>query len=282
MEFNIQLVITAALSLAVLGFLFALILAIASKKLAVKKDPRVEKINDILPQANCGACGYIGCADYAKAIIEGKAEISECPVGGQETADEIADILGVESGETVKNIAMIKCSLAGTSSEKFEYKGIETCAASKIISGGIKECSYACIGLGDCIKVCPVDAISKNDEGRIIIDDEKCIGCSKCVKECPNDIIEMVPHSKTVHVLCRNHDLGKAVNQVCKVGCIACRICQKKCPHDAIHVVDNLAVIDYEKCTECGICVEACPKKCIFFVNGKPVVEKSAEEKAEA
>ena len=252
--------------LGIMGVVSGLILAYASKRFAVKVDPKVKEIEKILPGLNCGACGYAGCYAYAKAVAEGKADLNLCKPGAAKVAEELGKIMGKNVDSTEPMVAQRYCN-GGTNvtTKKFDYKGIQTCKAANLINNGFKECAYSCLGFGDCSKVCPVNAIHMDDNNLPQIDKEKCIGCEKCVTECPRNILKMAPKKARVHVRCSSHDPGKNVVKVCKVGCIACRKCENECSFDAIHVIDNLAVIDYSKCKNCTKCAQVCPRKIIII-----------------
>lgn len=261
-----NIILTSLLSMGGLGLVLAGGLAIASKKLAVETDPRADAIVEALPGANCGACGYPGCSGLAKSIVENKAPINACPVGGPAVAAKIAKIMGVSEVDSAndKKIARVLCQgVKSKAKNKSEYHGVMTCKAASMINGGPKGCSFACIGFGDCVKVCPVDAITMGEDGLPIIDEEKCTGCGLCVKECPKLVLDLTSNKNEVHVRCRATMKGKDTRAVCSIGCIACKMCEKVCPFDAIHVIDNVAVIDYEKCRNCMLCVEKCPTKTI-------------------
>ena len=254
-------------SLAVLGGMglgAGILLAYASKKFAVKEDEKVGKIESILPGVNCGACGYAGCHAYAEAVASGKAEVNLCKPGGEKVMKEICSIMGKEGVSAEPKVAQRYCNGGRKESKsKFDYEGIETCKAASIINNGFKQCTYSCLGLGDCERSCPVNAITIDENSLPQIDKEKCIGCEKCVIECPRNILHMVPKKSRVHVRCSSKDPGKVVTKVCTIGCIACKLCEKACPFDAIHVIDNLAIIDYDKCKNCTKCAQVCPRKII-------------------
>ncbi|NLP33768.1 MAG: RnfABCDGE type electron transport complex subunit B, partial [Clostridiales bacterium] len=221
-------------------------------------------VRDLLPGANCGGCGYAGCDACAKAIADGEAPVNVCPVANAEAHAAIAEVMGAEVTSTEKMAAFVKC--AGTcdkTKNNYNYYGVQDCKAAASIPGnGSKACGYGCMGLGSCVKVCAFDAIHIVD-GVAYVDKEKCTGCSKCVVECPNNLIELVPvKSKTV-VACSSEDKGKDVRTYCSTGCIGCRLCVKNCEYDAIHVENNIAKIDYSKCTNCGKCAAVCPVKVI-------------------
>jgi len=246
-----------------MGVIFGALLAIASKIFEVKKDERIPQITDCLPGANCGGCGFAGCSSYAEAIVLEGAPMNCCPVCSQEVIDKISEILGVESVVAEKRRAFIMCSgQSGIASEKYIYDGADDCHAAMRLSGGHKACTYACLGLGSCVKKCTFNAISINN-GIAQVDESLCGGCGACAEECPKDVIKILPVSTKVQVMCSSKDKGKVTRQVCSVGCIGCGICAKNCPEQAIEMSDNKAFIDVAKCTNCGTCIEKCPQKII-------------------
>ena len=254
----------ALLVLGALGLGASLGLGIASKKLAVKTDPRIEKLAEFLPGANCGGCGYAGCGGFAEAVINDGIAVTKCPVCDVSTIENICKEFGFEAGARVKMVARILCAGGDNRVGRgFGYKGVTDCKAAALICGGDKNCPYGCLGYDTCIKACPFDAISSGPSGIPVIDDSKCTGCGSCVEACPKNIIRLVPESKKIHVLCSSRDRGKAVRSVCPVGCVGCGLCAQVCPFEAIEIVNNLAVIDYSKCKQCGLCVTKCPQKSI-------------------
>ncbi|WP_026475935.1 RnfABCDGE type electron transport complex subunit B [Alkaliphilus transvaalensis] len=259
-----QVIVLPIVSLGGMGLLFGAGLAYASKKFGTEVDPKLLLIRDALPGANCGGCGVPGCDSFAKAVFEGKLPVNGCPVGGAECASALAKIMGVEETESVKTVAKVICNGTTTKcKERFEYKGVQDCVAASMVGGGSKSCEYGCLGLGTCVRACPFDAIEIVD-GRIAkIIPEKCTACGKCVEVCPKKVIDMVPYDQDVVIACNNKEVGKVVRQKCSVGCIACKICVKSCPHEAIDFENNLAFINYDKCTNCFVCVEKCPTKAI-------------------
>ncbi|MCX7774395.1 MAG: RnfABCDGE type electron transport complex subunit B [Clostridia bacterium] len=246
-----------------LGLLFGLGLAYASKVFEVKVDERIGKVRELLPGANCGACGFSGCDGMAEAIVNDKVPASRCPVGGASMVAAISDLLGVEEGAVEDKVARLICQGTCQNAEtKYAYAGIEDCHAANALAGGMNACSFGCLGLGSCKKVCPFDAIVMAD-GIAHIDTGRCTGCGKCVSECPKAVIKLVPVLSGFTVLCANQDKGVIAKKNCKVACIACQKCAKACPSSAITVSSNLAVIDPQKCTNCGTCVKECPQNCI-------------------
>jgi len=260
-----SVVARSIIALSGMAAVFGAVLAIASRVFAVHRDPRVEQVLDLLPGANCGACGYPGCSGFAEALVKGTVpEGVICPPGGAETMAKIAEVLGVDAAKVIPKVAVVHCSGGVSNSvQRLRYDGIEDCRAAMLVGGSPKACIFGCLGLGTCKAVCPFGAVEIDDDGVVHIDTKACTGCGKCVEACPVNIIELAPRDMYVHVKCSSHDKGKKAKSVCEVACIGCRLCVKKCPHDAIHMEDDLAVIDYTKCTNCGICAAVCPTKAI-------------------
>ena len=267
-----MVILIPILVLVIVAVLCAVLLTVSSVFFGVKEDERVAAVRDCLPGANCGACGFSGCDGYAKALGDGVTDNpSLCVPGGDNTAKEIAAIMGLEASDVVEKVAYVACNGSCQPSErKYEYVGPKTCVAANMSYSGDRDCTFACLGYGDCVKVCPRDAICIDEERCIArIDPRRCIGCGLCVSTCPNGIIHLIDDTSGVVVKCNSHNKGAQVRKVCLNGCIACGKCEKTCPHGAIKVVDNLATIDYEKCTGCGKCREVCPVKCIHAGNFK-------------
>lgn len=260
-------IILAVLTVGIIGLAFGLLLAFASVIFKVEVDERVEKIEEVLPGANCGGCGYAGCSAFAHAVVEKGAPVDACVVGKSPVARQVGGIMGKAVANEAPKIARVMCGGdCEKASEKYDYYGVEDCYAANRLAGGQKSCPSGCLGFGSCTKVCKFDAI-KVENGVAVVDEEKCTACGQCVKVCPKQIIRIVPKTGRVSVLCSNKKPGKEVNGYCKSGCIACGICAKNCPFEAITVENNLASIDYSKCKSCGICVQKCPKKAIIKSN---------------
>ncbi|HBR03605.1 MAG TPA: ferredoxin [Ruminiclostridium sp.] len=251
------------LVIAGLGLAFGLGLSYASKVFEVKVDERIAAVREMLPGANCGACGYSGCDGLAEAIVNEGAPASRCPVGGVAAANAISDYMGVDEGSIDVKEARVLCQgTCENTAAKYEYNGIDDCHAANLLSGGMNACNFGCIGLGSCKKVCMFDAIVvENGLARVI--PENCTGCGKCVAECPKNIIKLIPVMSGFTVKCSSHDKGALTRKNCTVGCIGCQKCVKACPNAAIAMNNNLAVIDAEKCINCGECEKVCPQKCI-------------------
>jgi Na+-translocating ferredoxin:NAD+ oxidoreductase subunit B len=247
--------------LAGMGTIFGFVLAFAAKKFAVKSDPRVEKVNEHLAQAHCGACGFAGCEQYAEAVVKDpKISPSLCIPAGERAALMIAELTGKKAEIIEKRYARIMCG-GGLSKamRKYKYEGVPDCRAAVISGGGDKACIFGCLGYGTCERVCPFDAIRMNAEELPVVDMDKCTACGKCVSACPKRVIELLPANKAVFVACHSKEKAADTSRHCGVGCIACGICIKVCPFDAPSIEKNLSRIDPVKCQVCGICVPKCP-----------------------
>ncbi|MDD8049571.1 MAG: RnfABCDGE type electron transport complex subunit B [Thomasclavelia sp.] len=248
----------------IIGLLIGLLLGVASEKFKVKVDEKEILIREQLPGNNCGACGYPGCDGLASAIASGKAAVNQCPVGGSKVGNAIATIMGVEAKNSVREVAYVRCSgTCDKAKTQYYYYGIKDCQSASVVPGqGDKKCFFGCMGYGSCVKACEFDAISIID-GVAVVDKEKCKACGKCVAVCPNHVIELVPYDNKYHVSCNSSDKALLTRNNCETGCIGCGLCVRTCEHDAISVTDNLAHIDYDKCTNCGMCKEKCPRHII-------------------
>ncbi|MFH0735173.1 MAG: RnfABCDGE type electron transport complex subunit B [bacterium] len=251
--------IIAVSTLGGLGLFLAGALAIADKKLRVEDNPLIGKIVDVLPGANCGGCGKAGCYDFATNIVEGNAAVNGCPVGGSDTAKLIAEIMGMDAGESVKMIPRILCH--GGNKEAINkmttYIGPLSCSSMDLVSGGDKLCFYGCLGGGDCVEACPFDAMLMGENGLPVVVEELCTSCGMCVKACPRNIIEMHPIDRMVFVFCKNHDDPKTSKDICSVSCLGCGICAKN-SQGGINMQNNLGVIDYSKLNPALIPFEKC------------------------
>ncbi len=265
---EVMLVLKAVAALGGLGLVFGSLLEVTSRKFAVEVDPRVSLLLAVLPGANCGACGLPGCEAAAEAIASGKIPIDSCVAGGQETLEAVARVMGVEVTTLIEPFrAFIRCGGGrGKVSLRFLYDGVADCVIAEKTTHGDLACSYGCLGLGSCVKSCPFDALSIGENHLPVVNWAKCTGCGICVSICPRKIISLVPEKAQIGVACNSKDKGPVVRKICQVGCIACNACVKVCESGAITLVDNLAIIDYKKCTFCGKCIEKCPTKCIVLL----------------
>ena len=247
-----------------------ILLSVLSHFFAVEEDPKKKLIAEHLPGINCGACGYKGCEDYAAALAAGGVKPNLCVPGAQEVADKIGELVGVEVEPFKDVVAFVACNgRGGATADKAVYEGIQSCQAASMLFGGAGSCTFGCLGLGDCAAACPAAAIGVVD-GVACVDTSRCIGCGLCSRTCPKRIIHMVPQHATTAVMCSNRQAGADARKACKNACIGCKKCEKGCPQGAITVANNLAIIDYDKCTHCGACVSQCPTGClksVFFPN---------------
>jgi Na+-translocating ferredoxin:NAD+ oxidoreductase RNF subunit RnfB len=273
-------ILIPVLALAGLGLIFGVGLAIFSKRFSVNVDPRLEKIHGLLPGTNCGACGGAGCFGFAEGLLNGKMQPGACRVSAEAVKEKIARILGQELERQAEKTAVLHCHGGVRVKDRFVYQGMNDCAAANLLLGGQKDCVFGCLGFGSCVAVCPFGAISMSAEALPVVDAGKCRACNKCVAACPKKLFSLAPvHPRAnwlndthflpigagVHVACSSHDPGKETKAACSVGCIACGLCVKACKFSAIGVIDNLAIIDYNKCTSCGECVKVCPMKTIVI-----------------
>ncbi len=257
----------------VMAVVLSYILGWASKKFYVEEDPRVSAINEILPGANCGGCGYVGCGDYAEAVALQDEVVTKCTVGGESCAQAVAQVMGVELGETLPWRPIVHCAAHYDDRlKRFAYIGDRTCMAANLVTN-VQGCTYGCLGFGDCSRACNFDALHVVD-GLATVDYDKCVGCGACTKVCPRNIVSLTPFKseRMLAVTCSNKDKGKDVTSVCNVGCIGCGLCARK--SNLFTMKDNLSTIDYDAYTpECTLetleACEKCKRSRIVFV-GKP------------
>ncbi len=256
-----SIVLITAIFAFVLAFVLGVALGFFKKIFAVAEDPLVGLVRAALPGANCGGCGFPGCDGYAAAVAVRNTGINRCPVGGQETAEKLAALMG-GSADVEEEIAVLACQGSKDAAPlKGAYTGVEACRAAKIGVGSTKLCVWGCLGFGDCAAVCKFDALSMGAEGLPIIDREKCTGCKACMTACPQGLIKAVPKKRRGSIaLCSNRNPLKAhVRKTCAVGCIKCALCVRTCPEHCITIEDGIPNVDYEKCTACAACVAKCP-----------------------
>jgi len=283
-----SVILIAVTVLGAVGLVSALVLYVISHKFAVHEDTRIEAVAAVLPQANCGGCGFPGCSGFATACVKaadgGSLEGLQCPVGGQPVMEQVADILGMKAGVMVPKIAVVRCNGSCDNRPHIaEFDGFASCRVQNMTGMGETACLYGCLGCGDCVAKCQFGAISMDAAtGLPVVDEEKCGGCGSCAKACPRGIIEIRPRGpkgRRVVVLCNNKDKGAVANKVCDVACIGCGKCVKTCDKfEAITLENNLAYIDPDKCKMCRKCEEVCPKGSIRSFNFPPRKPK-AEDK---
>ncbi len=259
-------------------------LGLANRTFHVPVDVRIEEVTAALPGANCGGCGYVGCGDYAEAVVKKAEAVTLCPVGGAAVSAALARIMGVEVRETWPMRPVVHCA-AKLKNRKLRapYRGERTCHAANLVSD-IQGCIYGCLGLGDCTRVCKDDAIHVED-GLARVDYERCTGCGACIKECPRNIISRIPFKATrvLAVLCSNKDFGKEVSAVCEVGCIGCKACFRANP-ELVTMKDNLPVLNYDNYhpeQPPEAIVASCPRASLVWI-GEPSSKDLDETKGDA
>jgi RnfABCDGE-type electron transport complex B subunit len=294
-----SVIINSAVIMGGLALATGLVLTLAAKRFTLTVDSRIDKIWAVLPQVNCGGCGYEGCMVYAEAVARQGAAITLCAPGAEKIERAIADIMSVESVGLEAKIAAVHCKGGQKeTAKKALYEGVNDCRAAALIGGGDKICVWGCLGLGSCVRACPFDAIAINKNSVAVVEPKKCTGCGNCVEACPVQIIQLMPASAKIFLACSNHDRGSTVKEYCDVGCIACAQCVKATPSGALAMRNNLPLLDYtreenfvaaayrcpahcytdlavkrpkvsidQKCIGCGECVAVCPVKAI---EGKP------------
>jgi len=271
---NIILISIAILG--VIGLVLGLILYFTAQKFKVYEDPKIDEVEEILPSANCGGCGYAGCRNFAEATV--KAESLDglfCPVGGNEVMKKVAEVLGKTVEEKEAQVAVVRCSGSPVYRQRTTiYEGAKTCAIESALYGGDTGCQYGCLGLGDCVDACEFDAIAMNPETLLPeVNEDNCTACGACVEACPKDIIELRPKgpkNRRIYVSCINEDRGGIAKKSCKVSCIGCKACVNACKFDAINFDNFLAYINADACRLCRACVTVCPTNAILEINFPP------------
>jgi Na+-translocating ferredoxin:NAD+ oxidoreductase RNF subunit RnfB len=273
-------ILTALIALGSLTLVLAIMLIVANKKLYVFEDPRIDTVEDMLPHANCGACGYPGCRPFAEALVAGKALPGKCSVSSEEGRVAIANFLGVALGAEEKRVARLACA-GGTNValNRAKYQGIQSCQAASLVSGGGKGCFWGCLGHGDCEAVCDFDAISMNEFGLPVVDVDKCTACGDCVEVCPKDLFSLHPISHRLWVNCKNLEQGDDILEECQVGCTACGKCAMDAPGNLISMVHNLPVINYSENHKTQVPIQRCPTGAIVWLDDKLGVVKGKEAK---
>ena len=268
-----KFILITLIVIGLLAFILAVILYLVAQKFKVEENPLVSNIIDVLPGANCGGCGFPGCAGFAEnCVAKNSLEGAFCPAGGNETMSKIATILGLSIKEQNPKIAVLKCQGAPSVRPKLtNYDGVATCAIANATYGGETGCIYGCLGFGDCVKACSFNGVHIDEKTNLPVFDEAiCVACGSCVKICPKNIIEVrekKENNQRIYVACHNQDKGAEAKKSCAVACIACNKCVKNCPSEAITITNNCAYIDTKKCSLCRKCASDCPTGAILEVN---------------
>ncbi|MBK8633843.1 MAG: RnfABCDGE type electron transport complex subunit B [Saprospiraceae bacterium] len=271
------------ISLAALGILtlsLTTLLAVGQKKLYVFEDPRIDQVEEMLPHANCGACGHPGCRPFAEALVAGKVLPGKCSVSTEEGRNKIAAFLGVDAGSEEKRVARLAC--AGGSNvaiNRAAYSGLQSCKAASLVSGGGKGCFWGCLGIGDCAVVCDFDAITMNEFGLPVVDVDKCTACGDCVETCPKDLFSIHPISHKLWVNCKNQEKGDGILEECDVACTACGRCAMDAPGGLISMAYNLPVIDYHRKHDTMVPIQRCPTGAIVYLDDQFGAIKGEESK---
>jgi Na+-translocating ferredoxin:NAD+ oxidoreductase subunit B len=284
-----EITLISVISLGSLGTIAAVVLFFVARKFKVIEDPRIDIVAEKLPGANCGGCGYAGCRALAEVIVKNESlEGMNCPPGGNETMADIAAVLGLEATQLEPTIAVVRCSGSRENAPpKIQYQGAMTCAFSHSLFSGESGCPNGCLGCGDCVVSCDFDAIYMDEVTGLPVVKDNCVSCGACVKACPRGIIEIRKRGKKdrrIYVSCINTQKGGPARKNCNVACIGCGKCVKECKFDAIVMENNLAYIDFNKCTLCRKCPPVCPTNAIHELNfppRKPKVEETAQTNAE-
>jgi len=272
-------ILDSALILGGLGLFFGFLIAMANKKFYVWEDPRISDVEELLPNSNCGACGQPGCRAFAEGVVKGTFQPSGCTVMGEEDMADVASYLGVDAGQANKRVARLLC--AGGKDEaarNSDYAGLETCKAAASVAGGGKACNWGCLGLADCEVACLLDAIYMNDDLLPVVIPELCTACNDCVVACPKDLFELMPIEQKLIVQCKNLLKGDAAEDLCSVACNTCNRCVADSEPGVIEMIDNLAVINYEKNELTSPkAIERCPTGAIVWVEGQQFKESLVE-----
>jgi len=282
-----DVIIYSVITIASLGTVMAMILFFVAQQFKVIEDPKIDEVEEALPGANCGGCGFAGCRNFAEVIVKNNSlEGLNCPPGGSDVMNAVGDIMGLTAEAKDPLVAVLRCTGSKENAPaKIQYDGPQTCFFAHNLSSGESGCPYGCLGLADCVRSCLFDAMYMDEAtGLPVIIEENCVACGACVEACPRTIIELRkvgPKSKRIFVSCINEEKGGVAKKHCKVACIGCVKCQKECKFEAITIENSLAYIDFTKCTLCRKCVEVCPTAAIHELNFKPRKPKPEQPKPE-
>lgn len=257
-----MLVVLLILGLLLISFgIIVLLSYLSHKRKGLRHDEAF--VRKLLPGVDCGMCKEKSCDDFACKVADGKREPESCKLIKPENAEKIKSYFKPTYKPSSKLVAFVRCKGGCKAVDKYIYEGSTSCAVEETLHSGSKACKFACLGCGDCASACAFDAIKINKRGVAEVERSKCTGCGACVASCPNDIIKMKRLELSVGVVCNNQAEDASILKKCEVGCTHCGKCVAICPVGAISVVDNVPVIDPDKCIECYKCVSACPSHVI-------------------
>ena len=273
-------ILTAIIVMTGLSLTFAVILAVAYNFLRVEEDPRLEKVSELLPGNNCGACGEPGCNAFADLLVAGKVEPSKCTVADADTLVVIGEFLGVDVGTREAVVARLKCGGGrGRARSEGSYEGMESCRAATLVDGGGLACVWGCLGLSDCERVCTFDAIKMNERALPTVDPELCTACGDCVDVCPKDLFVLDKLEHKLFVQCNTPLAGEAALAMCTAACDGCSRCAADAPKDSVVMVGGLPVIHWDRPEKPG--AEAtwrCPTGAIQWIEGQQFSEEMEGE----
>jgi RnfABCDGE-type electron transport complex B subunit len=274
-----MLVMTAIGAIGGLTVLLATLLVIANQKLYVEEDPRIDVVEDMLPHANCGACGQPGCRPFAEVLVLGQSLPGKCTVSDEAGRVQIAEFLGVDVGSEEKRVARLACA-GGTNVARnhAHYDGVKTCAAATQVAGGGKGCFWGCLGLDDCYKACDFDAITMNAHSLPVVDEDKCTACGDCVVACPKDLFSLHLASHRLWVNCSSLEAGDEQLEDCEVACTACARCEMDGP-GLVRMEGSLPVIDYERNHSTQNPIQRCPTGAIVWIDPRAGIIKGPDAK---
>ncbi len=275
-----MIVVTSVAAIGGLTFLLASMLILANRKFYVEEDPRIDRVEEMLPHSNCGACGFPGCRPFAEALVGGEALPGKCTVSNDEGRAAIADFLGVAVGQEIKVVARLACAGGvNVARNRAHYGGTPTCLAAAQVAGGGKGCFWGCLGLGDCERICDFDAITMDRHSLPVVDNDRCTACGDCVDACPKDLFSLQPVTHRLWVACRNLERGDEILANCEVACTACERCAVDAPNGLVTMRDNLPVVDYSRPHDTRQPIERCPTGAIVWIDEKQGVMKGAAAK---
>jgi len=278
------MILDAILILGGTGLVFGVFIALANRKLWVWEDPRIDVVAQMLPNANCGACGLPGCRAFAEQAVAGTISPAQCTVANDATHESIAGFLGVNAGEALRRVARLQCA-GGTDVAVAiaEYRGLPTCSAAAAVAGGGKGCAWGCLGLADCERSCDFGAIGMSATGLPVVDPAKCTACGDCVEACPKGLFTLLPLDAHLLVQCKNLIGGDDALEECRVACTACGKCVQDAAPGLISVASGVALVDYEHIALAEPrAAERCPTGASVWLRGAQFAGVRMMERSEA